>query len=113
MMVSSNTLREPILVINAGSSGIRFSVFETAADRSLTANLHEEVEASGTSPRLKIADAQGRTIADAAVAGDDHHAAIAAIHNWFAGHVGGEAKFDGNKNLMVARHTQRLVRSPG
>ena len=35
-------MREPILVINAGSSCIKFSVFETAADRSLPANTHDD-----------------------------------------------------------------------
>ena len=53
-------MRAPILVINAGSSSIKFSVFETAADRSLEAGVHGQVEGIGTSPRLKIADAQGR-----------------------------------------------------
>jgi acetate kinase len=33
-------MREPILVINAGSSSIKFSVFETAADRSLPTDAH-------------------------------------------------------------------------
>jgi acetate kinase len=33
-------MREPILVINAGSSSCKFSVFETATDRSLSAGAH-------------------------------------------------------------------------
>jgi acetate kinase len=94
-------MREPILVVNAGSSSIKFAVFQTAADRSLTADLHGEVEGIGTSPRLKITDAEGRSVADATVAGGDHRAAIAAIHGWFAGHVGGEAQFDGIGHRVV------------
>ncbi len=94
-------MREPILVINAGSSSVKFSVFETAGDRSLTAGLRGEVAGIGTSPRLKIADAQSRIVADAAVSGDDHRAAIAAIHHWFAGHVGGEAEFAGIGHRIV------------
>ena len=38
----------PILVINAGSSSIKFSVFRTAADRSLSPDLHGQVEGIGS-----------------------------------------------------------------
>ena len=47
-------MREPILVINAGSSSIKFSVFETMAGRSLSAGAHGQVEGIGTSPHLEI-----------------------------------------------------------
>jgi hypothetical protein len=49
-------MREPILVINAGSSSIKFSVFETAADRALLAGAHGQVEGIGTSLYLEGAD---------------------------------------------------------
>ena len=62
-------MREPILVINAGSSSIKFAVFETAANQSLNADLQGQVEGIGMSPRLKIADAQGRGVADETVPG--------------------------------------------
>jgi len=92
---------EPILVINAGSSSIKFAVFETAADRSLTAHVQGQVEDISTSPRLKITDARGRRVADKTVAGNDYRAAIAAIHEWFADHVGSEAQFDGVGHRIV------------
>jgi acetate kinase len=95
------TMPEPILVINAGSSSIKFSVFETAADRSLTVDLHGQVESIGTSPRLKIADAQGRGVADQTIAGKDHRAAFAAIQDWFADHTGSEAGFHGIGHRVV------------
>ena len=94
-------MREPILVLNAGSSSIKFSVFETLADRSLSAGAHGQVEGIGTTPHLAVADAEGATLADEPVAGADHHAAIAAIHDWFAGHVGSEASFDGVGHRVV------------
>src|SRR5258708_20539712 len=94
-------MREPILVINAGASSRKFSVFETAADRSLEAGVHGQVEGIGTSPRLKIADAQGRSVADRTAAGNDHRAAIAAIQDWFTDHVGGEAQFGGVGHRVV------------
>src|SRR5260370_37429970 len=94
-------MREPILVINAGSSSIKFSVFETAADRSLMADVHGQVEGIGTSPRLKIADSQGRRVADQTAAGNDHRAAIAAIQDWFTYHVDAEAQFCGVGHPVV------------
>src|SRR5258708_38950161 len=94
-------MREPILVINAGASSRKFSVFETAADRSLEAGVHGQVEGIGTSPRLKIANAQGRSVADQTAAGNDHRAAIAAIQDWFTDHVGGEAGFGGVGDRIV------------
>jgi acetate kinase len=94
-------MREPILVINAGSSSIKFSVFETAADRSLAAGAHGQVEGIGTSPHLVASDACGRRLADQAVAADGHDGAIAAIHDWFAAHVGSEAGFSGVGHRVV------------
>lgn len=41
-------MREPILVINAGSSSIKFSVFETLTDRSLAPGAHGQVGGIGT-----------------------------------------------------------------
>ena len=61
-------MREPILVVNAGSSSIKFSVFETMADRSLSAGAHGQVEGIGTSPHLEITDPHGKKLADGPVA---------------------------------------------
>jgi len=94
-------MREPILVINAGSSSVKFSLFETMPDRSLVARVHGQVEGIGAAPRLKIADADGRTLAEQPVEGDDHQAAIAAIHGWFAAHTGGEGGFAGVGHRVV------------
>ena len=94
-------MREPVLVINAGSSSIKFSVFETLADRSLSANAHGQVEGIGTSPHLEVNDPHGNKLADGPVAGEGHAGGIAAIHDWFAAHVGSEAGFDGVGHRVV------------
>jgi acetate kinase len=80
---------EQILVINAGSSSIKFSVFDTSADR-LTAGAHGQVEGIGTSPHLEVSDAEGHKLADQRPAADGYDGAIAAIHDWYASHVGSE-----------------------
>jgi len=94
-------MREPILVVNAGSSSIKFSVFETMADRSLSAGAHGQVEGIGTSPHLEITDPPGNKLADGPVAGDGYAGGIAAIHDWFAAHVGSDAGFDGVGHRVV------------
>lgn len=94
-------MREPILVINAGSSSIKFSVFETAAGRALSAAFHGQIEGIGTAPRMEVEDAHGKRIAGEAVPAKDHDGAIAAIQGWFAGHVGSEAGFDGVGHRVV------------
>jgi acetate kinase len=94
-------MREPILVINAGSSSIKFSVFETAADRSLSPRAHGQVEGIGTSPHLEVVDPKGNKLADGPVATDGYADAIAAIRDWFAAHGGNEAGFDGVGHRVV------------
>jgi acetate kinase len=91
----------PILVINAGSSSIKFSVFETGNGCVLSAVLHGQVEGIGAAPRLEVEDARGGRITDQAVAAQDHDGAIAAISVWFAGHVGREVRFAGVGHRVV------------
>ena len=100
-MMLPGDLREPIFVINAGSSSVKFSLYRTAPDRSVEAGAHGQVEGIGTSPRLKVADAQGRVLADQVVAGKDHTGAIAEIHDWFKTYVGSEAALDGIGHRVV------------
>jgi acetate kinase len=94
-------MHEPILVINAGSSSIKFSIFQTALDRSLVASAHGQIAGIGTSPRIEVEDGQGASLAKQTVAVSDHHAAITAIHDWFATHVGGEDGLDGVGHRIV------------
>ena len=94
-------MQEPILVINAGSSSLKFSVFDTAPDRSISTAIHGQVERIGNSPRLEVADAQGRGIVDRAIEAENHENAIAAIQNWFAAHIGTEAGFAGIGHRVV------------
>lgn len=98
-------MREPILVINAGSSSCKFSVFETAPDRSLSAGAHGEVDglgaASGRSARIEVTGRTGRKLIAKPIAGNDHAAAMAAIHDWFAAHIGRETGFSAVGHRVV------------
>lgn len=94
-------MQSPILVLNAGSSSIKFSVYETREDRSLAAGAHGAVDGIGTAPRLEVRSAGGAELASRSVPCANHHEAIAAIHEWFAEHVGREAGFDGIGHRVV------------
>ena len=94
-------MREPILVINAGSSSIKFSLFEAAADGSLSAGAHGQVEGIGSGARFEVADARGRKLDAPTLHGNDHHAAIAAIHDWFAASAGSETSLSAVGHRVV------------
>jgi len=94
-------MRELILVINAGSSSIKFSLFESAADHSLTAGTHGQVEGIGTAARMAVADGNGRKLSERNLDATDHKGAIAQIHDWFAGHTGGKACLSGVGHRVV------------
>ena len=80
-------MHSPILVINAGSSSIKFSVFETLPDRSLAAAAHGQVEGIGHALRLEVRDAQHRLTDGLPVAGSTHEHAVAAIRAWCAANI--------------------------
>jgi acetate kinase len=78
-----------ILVINAGSSSIKFSVF-SAHGSDLVPGPHGQVEGIGTAPRLIVVGTSGRTLDPAAVG--DHEAAMRVIHGWLVEHHAGERR---------------------
>jgi len=90
-----------ILVVNAGSSSIKFSVFESDASRSLSPGAHGQVEGIGLSPQLEVTDASGRTLAKEPVTQPGHHGAIAAIHAWLSARSDGKAAFSGVGHRVV------------
>jgi acetate kinase len=98
-------MREPILVINAGSSSCKFSVYETAADRSLSAVAHGQVEGIGEGSNrpahIEVADGSGRKLIDKSIDAKDHAGAMAAIHDWATEHVGSETAFSGVGHRVV------------
>ena len=94
-------MREAILVLNAGSSSLKFSVLGTAADRSPEPGAHGQVENIDKDPHLRVTDAGGRLLADQPVGETGHDGAVAAIHDWFKTHVGSEADFAGIGHRVV------------
>jgi acetate kinase len=65
-----------IAVINAGSSSVKFALYDTEMVE--RCSFRGQVEGIGVKPRLKVADADGRAVEerDVAAKGFDHGAAM-------------------------------------
>ena len=57
-------MQNAILVLNAGSSSLKFSVFELLSDSTLSQKITGQVEGIGTAPHLKVKDNNGQTLID-------------------------------------------------
>jgi len=88
-------MTDVILVVNAGSSSIKFSMFAlNQRGDSLALRYHGQIEGIGSQPRFVAVDAEGRTVADQAVGGPragggDHESALSALLEWISGHTDG------------------------
>ena len=81
-------MRGLLLVLNAGSSSVKFSVFDAAGGEALANRLQGEVEGIGVSLRLRVVDADGRVLTDTPVTGEGIDAGIPVVHAWLTEHVG-------------------------
>ena len=57
-------MSETILVVNAGSSSIKFQLFAIGKDEQLERRLKGQIEGVGTQPRLVAKDTTGKTLID-------------------------------------------------
>ena len=74
-------MSDAILVVNAGSSSVKFSLFDVA-DAELALALRGEIDGIGTAPRLVLRDAQGKVLearSFASAADLDHAGAIGLL----------------------------------
>ncbi|HEU4435445.1 MAG TPA: acetate/propionate family kinase [Pyrinomonadaceae bacterium] len=114
------------LVLNAGSSSLKFCVFARTGGPGDIWHLESrgQVEGIGTSPRLSVKDEIGATLADYQVDANDGREAIGALAHWLrsmyggsrvlgVGHrvVHGGARFNGPTviNDEVMRELHKLV----
>jgi len=79
------------LVLNAGSSSLKFCVFRRPENKDWEIAARGQIEGIGTSPRLSAKDAQGKILADQSLddAVRDGHAAIDALASWLRSKWGG------------------------
>jgi acetate kinase len=83
------------LVLNAGSSSLKFCVFERPPGEGWHLGARGHVEGIGTSPRLSVKGASGESMANQAVAARDGSEAIDTLATWL------RAKYDGSRVLGV------------
>jgi acetate kinase len=84
-------MNSDILALNAGSSSLKFALFETDAGGNLPLVSKGEIEGIGTVPHLRVVDTTGRLLAEhrwppGATLG--HEAFLGEIFSWIEGHRG-------------------------
>jgi acetate kinase len=87
--------RGSILVVNAGSSSLKFSLFRLDGGEDLQLAVRGQVDGIGTRPALKIKDAAGSALVARHLALDEAREAAWVIAT--------------NEELMIARHPLHLL----
>ena len=77
------------LVLNAGSSSLKFCVFQRPVGQAWRVEARGQIEGIGASPRLSVKDANGESLANQEVAGRDGREAINALAVWLRSKYGG------------------------
>ena len=77
------------LVLNAGSSSLKFCVFERSPGERWHLEARGQIEGIGTSPRLSVKDEQGESLAKQDVVAHDGREALAALADWLRSMYGG------------------------
>ena len=77
------------LVLNAGSSSLKFCVFERPAGASWRLEARGQIEGIGSSPRLSVKDADGASLANQDVTVRDGPEALDALAAWLRSKYGG------------------------
>lgn len=77
------------LVLNAGSSSLKFCVFERPPGESWHLEARGQIEGIGTAPRLSVKDANGDSLAKQDVGARDAKEALAALAGWLRSKYGG------------------------
>jgi acetate kinase len=81
---------QAVLVVNAGSSSVKFAVYDAADPTDPRLELRGQIEGIADDPRFLVEDAAGRVVEDGrpALAGGGHAAAIGVLISWIFDHVG-------------------------
>jgi len=83
-----------LLVINAGSSSIKFALYRLAGNKDLVVELNGQVAAIGSQPHFTVTDAVGRLLVDQLTAYyvvDQHSRAFEVIYSWLLQYLQGRA----------------------
>lgn len=81
-----------VLVVNAGSSSIKFSAFAVNGDADPSLVFRGQVEGVGSAPHMTVKDREGASLADErwpSRKGADHESVLANLVSWAETHLGG------------------------
>jgi acetate kinase len=82
---------DAILTLNAGSSSIKFALYEIAEEAAPKGVARGDIEGIGTAPKFSARDAHGAVIGDQAWdKGVDHEALIGGLLDWVDAHLGAD-----------------------
>ena len=101
-------MADAILVLNAGSSSIKFTVFHVGEGRALEAGPEGQVDGIGARPHFAVRAPGGEALVDRDLSGErgaDHRGAMDEIRAWLDAHRGGD-------RLVGAGHRDRPRRAP-
>ena len=77
------------LVLNAGSSSLKFCVFQRPEGHDWRLASRGQIEGIGTSPRLSVKDQEGKSLAKQDLVVKDGSEAVAALAAWLRSNYGG------------------------
>ena len=77
------------LVLNAGSSSLKFCLFQRPPSEGWRLEARGQIEGIGTSPRLSVKDGHGETLDKQDVSVRDGHEAVGALAAWLKSRYGG------------------------
>ena len=77
------------LVLNAGSSSLKFCVFQRPVGEGWRLEARGQIEGIGTSPSLSVKDANGKSLAKEDVAVRDGREAVGELAAWLRSKYGG------------------------
>ena len=109
-------MNEYAVVVNAGSSSLKFSVFGRPATQHWRLEARGQVEGIGSDPRFAAKDGTGQSVADQKLDGSvkDARSAISFVADWLRGHFG-RADVRGVGHRIVhggARYTGPTIVTP-
>src|SRR5689334_20944387 len=85
-------MADTVLVVNAGSSSLKFSLFGLTGARALELASKGQIDGIGTHPHLRAKDAKGAALVDQKYAASDVPdvaAALTQLGGWISAHLGG------------------------
>jgi acetate kinase len=105
------------LVLNAGSSSLKFCVYRRPGESSWELEARGQIDGIGSSPRLAAKDGAGSPLTDQALAGSvrDSRTALAALAGWLRERYQGRARVLGVGHRVVhggARYGEPCVVTP-